>query len=64
MKLPVGLLWDEVMVTLQTFPSQNKGYTMETCFKMSFEQTGNFLQFPGKVGKNDDLLNMRTSEPA
>lgn len=46
MKLPVGLLWDEVMVTLQTFPSQNKGYKMETwASRCPLNKQGTFYNF-------------------
>lgn len=65
MKLPVGLLWDEVMVTLQTFSKpEQRLKNGDLGFKMSFEQTGNFLQFPGEAGKHDDLFSIRTSVPA
>lgn len=65
MKLPVGLLWDEVMATLQTFNKpEERLKNGDMGFKMSFEQTGNFLQFPGELGKHDDLFNIQTSVPA
>ncbi len=65
MKLPVGMLWDEVMVTLQIFPSQNKGYKMETwASRCPLNKQGTFYNVLEKVGKDDDLFNMRTSELA